>query len=167
MKYVPLDQIFQQRPVTDNLFFNLLMASLFWALSVYAGYSLTRSGNPWKAIIPAGVAILVIQTYDPYIQNRTWFLAGYIFVALLIVARLHFVNLQYRWKNNGTYLPPFVGVDSLRLGLITTVILVLFAWTVPAAEIMYWAARAWLNWTTMRCRVSVVRASVLSFSRSI
>ena len=27
---ITLDQIFQQKPVTDNLFFNLLMASLFW-----------------------------------------------------------------------------------------------------------------------------------------
>ena len=156
-----LDQIFQQRPVTDNLFFNLLMASLFWALSVYAGYSITRSGNPWKAIIPAGVAILVIQTYDPFIQNRTWFLAGYIFVALLIVTRLHFVNLQYRWKNNGTYLPPFVGVDSLRLGLITTVILVLFAWTVPAvASTIPQAEQIWLNatrpWMDVRNRLSNV-----------
>ncbi|MBE9474320.1 MAG: hypothetical protein IMY85_05470, partial [Chloroflexi bacterium] len=127
-----LDQIFQQKPVTDNLFFNLLMASLFWTLSFYAGYSLTRHGNPWRAIIPAGFSMIIIQAYDPFLPGWTWFLAGFIFLALLLVARLHFVKLQYRWKNNGTYLPPYVGLDSLRLGLITTVILVLFAWTVPA-----------------------------------
>ena len=34
-----LDQILQQKPVTDNLFFELLMGILFWTLSVYAGYS--------------------------------------------------------------------------------------------------------------------------------
>jgi transglutaminase-like putative cysteine protease len=156
-----LDQILQQKPVTDNLFFNLLMASLFWALSVYAGYSLTRSGNPWKAILPAGVAMLVIQAYDPFMSIRTWFLAGYIFLALLIVARLNFVNLQYRWKNNGTYLPPYVGLDSLRLGLITTVILVLFAWTVPAvASTIPQAEQVWLNatrpWMDVRNRLSNV-----------
>jgi transglutaminase-like putative cysteine protease len=154
-----LDQILQQKPVTDNLFFHLLMASLFWALSVYAGYSLTRSGNPWKAILPAGVAMLVIQAYDPFMSIRTWFLAGYIFLALLIVARLHFVNLQYRWKNNGTFLPPYVGLDSLRLGLITTVIIVLFAWTVPAvASTIPQAEQVWLNatrpWMDVRNRLS-------------
>jgi transglutaminase-like putative cysteine protease len=143
-----LDQIFQQKPVTDNLFFNLLMASLFWTISVYAGYSLTRHGNPWRAIIPAGFAIIIIQAYDSFLPVRTWFLAGFIFLALLVVARMHFVNLQYKWKGNGTYLPPYVGIDSLRLGLITTVILVLFAWTVPAvASAVPQAEQAWLNAT--------------------
>jgi transglutaminase-like putative cysteine protease len=143
-----LDQIFQQKPVTDNLFFNLLMASLFWAIAVYAGYSLTRYGNAWRAIIPAGMTIIVIQAYDPFFAIRTWFLAGYIFLSLLLVARMHFVNLQYRWKTNGTYLPPYVSIDSLRLGLITTIILVLFAWTVPAlASAVPQAEQAWLNAT--------------------
>ena len=156
-----LDQIFQQKPVTDNLFFNLLMASLFWTLSVYAGYSLTRYGNPWRAIIPAGFTIIIIQAYDPFLPVRTWFLAGFIFLALLLVARMHFVKLQYRWKNNGTYLPPYVGLDSLRLGLITTVILVLFAWTVPAvASAVPQAEQVWLNvtrpWVDVRNRLSNV-----------
>jgi transglutaminase-like putative cysteine protease len=143
-----LDQIFQQKPVTDNLFFNLVMAALFWTVSVYAGYSLTRHGNPWRAIIPAGFTIIVIQAYDSFVPVRTWFLAGFIFLALLVVARLHFVNLQYKWQRDGTYLPPYVGIDSLRLGLITTVILVLFAWTIPAvASAVPQAEQAWLNAT--------------------
>jgi transglutaminase-like putative cysteine protease len=143
-----LDQIFQQKPVTDNLFFNLLMAGLFWTLSVYAGYNLTRYGNPWRAVIPAGFTMMIIHAYDPFLPVRTWFLAGFIFLALLIVARMHFIKLQYRWKINGTYLPPYAGIDSLRLGLITTVVLVLFAWTVPAvASAVPQAEQVWLNAT--------------------
>lgn len=156
-----LDQIIQQKPVTENLFFNLLMASLFWALSVYAGYSLTRYGNPWSAVIPAGLTMIVIHIYDPFLPIRTWFLAGYIFLSLLLIARLHFVNQQYRWKTNGTYLPPYVSLDSLRLGLITTVILVLFAWTVPGiASAVPQAEQVWLNatrpWLDVRNRLSNV-----------
>ncbi len=156
-----LDQIFQQKPVTDNLFFNLLMASLFWIISVYAGYSLTRYGNPWPAILPIGFTMIVIQAYDSYLPVRTWFLAGFIFMALLLVARMHFVKLQFRWRNNGTYLPPYVSIDSLRLGLITTVILVLFAWTVPAvASAVPQAEQVWLNatrpWLDVRNRLSNV-----------
>jgi len=158
---ITLDQIFQQQPVTDNLFFNLLMASLFWALAVYAGYSLTRYGNAWRAILPTGIALIIIQAYDHFFPVRTWFLAGFIFLALLLVARLHFVQLQLRWKNNGTYLPPYVGLDSLRLGLITTVILVLFAWTAPAvASAVPQAEQVWLNatrpWMDVRNRLSNV-----------
>lgn len=156
-----LDQIFQQKPVTDNLFFNFLMAILFWTLSAYAGYSLIRNGNPWRAIIPPGLAMIAIQAYDSFLPIRTWFLAGYIFLALLLVARMHFVKLQDQWRSNGTYLPPYVGLDSLRLGLITTVIVVLFAWTVPAiASAVPQAEQAWLNatrpWLDVRNRLSNV-----------
>lgn len=156
-----LDQIFQQKPVVDNLFFNLLMGVLFWTLSAYAGYSLTRYGNPWRAIIPAGMTIIVVHMYDHFLPIRTWFLAGFIFLALLLVARMHFIKLQYRWRNDGTYLPPYVSIDSLRLGLITTVILVLFAWTVPAiASAIPQAEQVWLNatrpWMDVRNQLSNV-----------
>jgi transglutaminase-like putative cysteine protease len=156
-----LDQIFQQKPVTDNLFFDLLMGFLFWTLSVYAGYSLTRHGNAWRAIIPAGITMIVVHTYDPYLAIRTWFLAGFIFLSLFLIARMHFIHLKYRWKNEGTYLPPYVSIDSLRLGLLTTVILVLFAWTVPAiASAVPQAEQIWLNatrpWMDVRNQLSNV-----------
>jgi hypothetical protein len=48
---ITLDQLFRQKPVTDNLFFLSLMAFLFWSLCVYAGYSLTRYANPWRAVL--------------------------------------------------------------------------------------------------------------------
>jgi transglutaminase-like putative cysteine protease len=156
-----LDHIFQQKPVTDNLFFDLLMGILFWTLSVYAGYSLTRHGNAWRAIIPAGITMIVVHTYDPYLAIRTWFLAGFIFLSLFLIARMHFIHLKYRWKNEGTYLPPYVSIDSLRLGLLTTVILVLFAWTVPAiASAVPQAEQIWLNatrpWMDVRNQLSNV-----------
>ena len=156
-----LDHIFQQKPVTDNLFFDLLMGILFWTLSVYVGYSLTRHGNAWRAIIPAGITMIVVHTYDPYLAIRTWFLAGFIFLSLFLIARMHFIHLKYRWKNEGTYLPPYVSIDSLRLGLLTTVILVLFAWTVPAiASAVPQAEQIWLNatrpWMDVRNQLSNV-----------
>jgi transglutaminase-like putative cysteine protease len=156
-----LDQIFQQKPVTDNLFFNLLMGTLFWILSIYAGYSLTRYGNSWRAVIPAGLTMLIIQIYDPFLPIRAWFIAGFIFLALFLVARMNFIHLNYRWKKDGTYLPPYLSLDSLRLGLITTVILVLFAWTVPAvASAVPQAEQVWLNatrpWAEIRNQLSNV-----------
>jgi transglutaminase-like putative cysteine protease len=74
---------------------------------------------------------------------------------------MHFIHLKYRWKNDGTYLPPYVSMDSLRLGLITTVILVLFAWTVPAiASAVPQAEQVWLNatrpWMDVRNQLSSV-----------
>jgi transglutaminase-like putative cysteine protease len=156
-----INQIFQQKPVTDNLFFHVLMAILFWALSVYAGYSLTRHGNPWRAILPAGLSIVIIHAYDAFFPVRAWFLAGFIFLSLLLIARLNFIYLRNQWRDNGTYLPPYIGLDSIRLGLITTVILLVLAWTVPALASSFAPAesvwrRATQPWTDIRNRLSNV-----------
>jgi transglutaminase-like putative cysteine protease len=154
-----IDQLMEQRPVTDNMFFLFLMSSLFWGMSAYAGYNLTRHARPWPVILPAGLALIVIHAYDSFFQIRTWFLAGYIFLSLLILARLHYLNLHSRWRENGTYLPPFVNLDSIRLGLITAAILVLLAWTAPAlassispAESVW--RRATMPWNSVRDRLS-------------
>ena len=166
---ITLDQLIQQRPVTDNMFFLTLMATLFWGLAAYSGYSLTRHGNPWRAIIPTGLALVIIQAYDSFFPLRAWLLAGYIFLALLLVARMNYLALQKRWKENGTYLPPFASLDSIRLALLTTAILVLFAWTIPALASTFAPAesvwqRASQPWVAVRERLgnafSSLQASV-------
>ena len=42
---VILHELVLRDPITDNIFFLFLMASLFWILGVYSGYQLTRYGN--------------------------------------------------------------------------------------------------------------------------
>ena len=130
--WTTVNLLFQQKPVTDNTFFLFLMATLFWALSVYGGYTLTRHNNAWRAIIPPGLAIVIIHIYDSYFSIRTWYLASYLFFALLLIARLHFLAQFRRWKQQRTYLPPYFSLDYIRIALVITAILVLFSWTAPA-----------------------------------
>lgn len=160
-----LSDIFLQKPVSDNLFFLYLMAILFWTLSIYAGYSLIRHGSAWRAVLPGGLAIMIIQTYDPGLAVRSWFLAGYILLSLMLVARMHYLGLHKRWKENGTFLPPFIGIDSLRLGLTVAAVVVLFAWTAPAlASALPPAAQVWQRatgpWLIFRNRISNAFASL-------
>lgn len=156
---VTVNQLVQQKPVTDNLFFLFLMATLFWTLSVYAGYNLTRYAQPWRAILPAGIAIVIIHAYDSFFTIRTWFLAGYLFFALLLIARLNFLVQHNRWKENGTYLPPYLGLDFIRTALLAAAIVVVFAWTAPAlASAVEPAEHVWLQvtrpWSSVRDRMS-------------
>ena len=101
---VTLGEVIRKDPVHDNIFFILLMALVFWAMSLNAGYSLTRYGNPWQAVIPAGVFIMFIQNYDndvfnpilnEWIRQRSWYLAIYLVFTLLTVARVIY-NHQFR-----------------------------------------------------------------------
>ncbi len=150
---VVLQELLTRKPVTDNILFLLLMAMLFWSLTIYAGVVLLREANPWKVIIPAGITIFVIHSFDPLLVSRSWYLAFYLFFALLLVARLVFIKNTAVWRERHTHTPPDIGFDFSRVALVLSMILVFFAWNVPvvaetfkpAVEIWQTASRPWLK----------------------
>lgn len=117
--------------VADNLLFILLMACLFWVLSVHAGYVVTRQAHPWKAILPTGLTIFVIHSFDSLLISRSWYLAFYLFFAMLLVARLVYLHKRQLWKESRTHTPSDVGFDFTRIAVVAAMVLVLFAWNVP------------------------------------
>jgi transglutaminase-like putative cysteine protease len=140
--------ISRSNSVNDNLLFLLLMSILFWFLSIYSAYSLTRRGAAWRGMVPVGLAVIVIHAYDPLIIRRGWFLAAFLLFALLLVARTHFVQQRYQWKQNRTYIPPDIGFDWIRFTLGAAVLLITFAWTAPALADTLPAARS--VWRTIK-----------------
>lgn len=127
-----ITQLAQKRAVTDSFLFLVLMGLLFWALGVYAGYSLTRYANPWRVILPTGVALVLIHSYDSFLASRAWYLVIYLFFSLILVARLVYLHNHNRWQKTNTYIPPYIGVDFIRITLAATALLLLLTWTTPA-----------------------------------
>ena len=148
-----IKELITRSPITDSLLFLTLMALLFWALSIYSAVVLARDDNPWKVIIPGGVAAFVIHSFDPLLVSRSWYLAFYLFFALILVARVVYLKNTAKWRENHTHTPPDMGFDLSRVALILSMILVFFAWNVPvvaetfrpAAEIWQSASRPWLS----------------------
>jgi transglutaminase-like putative cysteine protease len=155
------------RPVEDNILFVSLMASLFWGLSLHAGYSLTRYGAPWRVVLPTGLGLLVIQSYDPFLVRRAWFLAAYLLFGLILVSRIHYIQQRHNWRLNRMHLPPDIGFDWIRFSLAVVVIITLFAWTVPAvAQTLPTANQIWQiarrPWLTFQEKVSNAFSSLRS-----
>jgi hypothetical protein len=150
---VTVEELVTRNPVTDNLLFLLLMSILFWSLSVYAGFSLVREGNPWKVVIPGGITVVIIHSYDPLLLSRSWYLATYLFFALLLISRMVYLQNIAKWRGNHTHTPPDMGFDFTRIVLVLLLVLVIFSWNVPVlaqsfkpvAEIWRTAARPYLN----------------------
>jgi len=141
---IVVDHLVQRKPVPDNLLFIVLMCLLFWILSVHAGFTLIRIAEPWRIIIPTGIALVVIHSYDSYVSSRILYLVVYLFFALLLVARLFFLHNKYRWEQTQTYLPPHIGSDILQITITITVILLLLAWVIPArAQSIHSATEIW------------------------
>ena len=124
----------QGKPVPDNLLFLLLMGILFWIIAIFCGFSLLRKAEPWRLIIPAGVALVVIHSYDLYYPRRILYLVIYLFLSLVLVARLLFLHKKELWRSNHTYLPPHLGMDIFRITIIGVIALLLMAWIVPTSN---------------------------------
>lgn len=125
------NQLSNGQRVTDSILFIAAMAACFWALSVLAGYTLTRHGNHWLAILPTGVALFIIHTFDSLIPGHATYLAIYIFFGLVLIARMTYLHRHEHWKESRTALPPHLGLDFMRFTLGIVVVIVFFAWTVP------------------------------------
>jgi transglutaminase-like putative cysteine protease len=133
---VAITQFARQQPVQDPLLALLLFATLFWLLSLQAGYAITRHADPWQAVLPGGLALLVIHTYDyrpPGSQFTTllWALSIYFVVSLLLVARLNYLKSRQQWQANRVYFSPEVDSDILQATFIATLVLVVLAWAAP------------------------------------
>lgn len=139
-----INQLLNREVVHDSLLFLILMAVLFWALSVYSSYILTRYGKAWRAILPLGFVLLVIQSFDAAVERRLLYLGVFIFIGLLLIARMFFIHQQTAWKQNKTALPPHLGVEFIRIAVLTVAFIVIFVWAVPAmARSVRAAERAW------------------------
>ena len=126
------NQLLKHQVVQDSLLFVVLMSVLFWLLSVYAGYTLTRYGNAWRAILPTGLTLFAIHSFDSLIARRAWYLAVFLFFALVLVARVAYLHQHNRWQQSRTALPPHLGLDFIRFTLLAAGLIVVFSWTAPA-----------------------------------
>ena len=162
-----LTQLYNRQVVQDSLLFLVLMAALFWLLAVHAGYTLTRYGMAWQAILPSGLALFVIHSFDAILIRRAWYLAVFLFFALVLVARMAYLHHHTRWQESRTALPPHLGLDFIRFTLLAAAIIVIFSWTAPAlAETLPAAQKAWQPvrevWNEARDRFDNVFASLRS-----
>ncbi|MGD2147303.1 MAG: transglutaminase-like domain-containing protein [Anaerolineae bacterium] len=139
-----LREFLQQEPVHDPVLFLFIMAVLSWGLSVYASYCLVRNARPWRIIVPAGLAAVLIHGADPYEPRRLWYLAAYLLFSLLLLSRLTFLHLRSQWRADDARIPPLIGLDMSYVVVAATVVLILVSWVLPAmADVLPVAKRVW------------------------
>ncbi len=169
---IVVQELLTRRPVTDNLLFLFLMALLFWVLAVYAGVVLIREKNPWKVIIPTGLAAFVINSFDALLTVRSIYLAFYLLFAMLLVARSVYIKNTSKWVETRTHTPPDIGFDISRVALVLSMVLVLFSWNIPViadtfkpvADVWHATARPWLN---LKDRCSFMFASLQASATTV
>ncbi len=138
-------QIGNREVVQDSLLFLVLMCVLFWAISIHASFTLVRHGNPWISILPGGLALFVIHSFDSLVTRRSWYLAVFVFFGLMLIARMTFLQHKNQWLKSRTATPPHIGMDFIRITILVSLLITILAWTVPAlANAVPAAQKAWM-----------------------
>jgi hypothetical protein len=139
-----IGQITTQTDVTDSFLFVALMACLFWILSTNAGYILTRYANAWRIILPSGLTAIVIHYYHNCpvvnlrqcvnidVRNASTYIAVYLLLSLLLVARIYYIRQTNTWRKRHTFIHSDVGFDLMRVTVVAVVVLMALSWTAPA-----------------------------------
>ncbi len=141
---ITITNLLAQEPVLDNLFFLSLMSILFWIIGSYAGFTLIRSADPWKIIIPSGIGIVIIHSYDYFIEKRIWYLVVYLFFSLILIIRMVYLHHRQEWKSENAVVPSNVGSIFSRIAIVAALALLALVWVAPVeAQSFQAAVNAW------------------------
>jgi len=113
----------------DNYMFVFEICLLVWWLTYLGIWSIFRHGYTWRAVIPAGVVMLINTYYAP--QSVTGFLFLFAFLALILLVRTNLAEQQLRWRYQRTYFSQDITLDFLRTGLIYSLCVMAIAWFAP------------------------------------
>jgi transglutaminase-like putative cysteine protease len=136
------------QPVIDTAFFVALVSVGFWIVSLISSFILARSGNFSGSVVPAGVALVIIQLYDPGNIGHDILLGYYFFYSLLLLGQLIYVRNRILWKEQRVSVLTEARTELQFFLLITTFLLVTLAWTIPSlGHTFLGASNLWKNIT--------------------
>lgn len=124
-----IDALINNVASNDNYIFIFEMSFLLWWLTYLGVWSILRYGYTWRAIIPAGIVLLVNTYYAP--ESILGFLVVFCLIAMLLFVRTNLAEQQLRWRDQRVHFSPDVTFDFLRNGLAYSVIIVALAWIIP------------------------------------
>ncbi|MBI3763181.1 MAG: transglutaminase domain-containing protein [Chloroflexi bacterium] len=152
----------------DKLMFVLVLAIIFWIIGVLAAWNIVRHRDPWAAFVPGGMVLLVnlIYYYGPAPMGR--YLAVYLAVALLLLARTHVRAREAEWRANRVGYSTEIRFEFWRAGVIAGAVILGLAWFAPGAAASPSFAAAWQNvtspWESVRSSWRRMFASVQGYS---
>jgi len=113
----------------DNFVYIFEMSFLIWWLTFTGIWSIFRYGYTWRAVVPAGV-VLVLNTQFAS-QPVLGFMMLFSMVVLVLLVRTNLSEQQLRWREQRTYFSPDISFDFMRNALIYSVMVLAIAWILP------------------------------------
>jgi len=132
-----LTQVLAGESATDPTVFILFLGATVWASCFVGTFALTRTGRPWDALVFVGFCLIV--NVSMALTNLIADLVVFSLGSLVLLVRLHVVELQARWQRNNIVPSGEMDWRLLRGGLTWALVLVIMAFFTPrvgAAEVL-------------------------------
>ncbi len=113
----------------DLYLFILMMSGMLWVLSYASIWFVFRSGWIWITLLLPGVIVLLNLGYSSNVS--TFVLVLYLFAAILLLMRFHFVQREIRWRREGVPYPDSLLVRGFWTASYLAAILIIAGWMVP------------------------------------
>ncbi|NMB90921.1 MAG: transglutaminase domain-containing protein [Chloroflexi bacterium] len=154
-----------RQPVEDPILFLFSMALLYWCIGLIAGYRQFRYGQAWMPLSMAGVSLLIIDYYNPFIAHRDRYFVAFILCSLLLLGRAYYLRSRDRWVQKGIGFDIEIGTGISRSILIGGLLLVFLAWNFPLLDAGFspnttFQDQFTRSWTRVRDRFSNAFASL-------
>lgn len=124
-----LTQVLAGEAATDPTVFILFLGATSWAAPFVGTVALTRSGRPWDALMFVGFCLVV--NVSMALTNLLADLVVFSLGSLVLLVRLHIVELQARWARYNIVPSGEMDWRLLRGGLTWALVLVIMAFFTP------------------------------------
>jgi transglutaminase-like putative cysteine protease len=120
---------------TDEIVFTIFVSILFWFLAYNAAWHVFRVDRVWRALLPPGLILIINAAFYNRPAELTPYLAGFLFAALLLIARSNLDAREWEWYNSGIRIPPSLRVRFLQVGGLMAAVALAIAWVIPSANL--------------------------------
>jgi transglutaminase-like putative cysteine protease len=132
-----ITQVLAGEAASDPTVFVLLLGASVWGATFMGSFALARSGRVWDAVIFNGGCLVI--NVSVALTNLYPDLIVFTLAVLVLLVRIHIVNLQERWATHNIVPSGEMDWRLLRGGLTWTTVLVIMALVTPrvgAAEVL-------------------------------
>ncbi len=126
-----LGKVFDGGTSRDRLIFVIHTTSIYWVLGYTAAWFTFRRPRVWRAVVPTGIVMLSVVYYYTGPKPMSLYLAVYIVLALMFVARTHLVAQERVWRVTAVRYEKAIWFTFLRAGFLVTLIALIIAWSLP------------------------------------
>jgi transglutaminase-like putative cysteine protease len=122
-------QILAGESANDPTVFVLLLGATCWASAYMGAFALAREHRPWDAVVFSAICLTVNVSLA--LPSLYFDLILFTLLALVLLTRLHIVNLTERWERQNIVPAGEMDWRLLRGGLTWTLVLILMAFFTP------------------------------------